>query len=76
MFSDEIMNESMYDVEFILLLAETLLTLLTCTLPTVHIMSNLLEICLTVVALHCNTNGWLICGSLAAVISTVVIGST
>ena len=57
-FSDGIMNESLYiDEELILLLAVTLLTLLTCVLPVVHMMSTVLVIFPTVVAVHCNTNG-------------------
>ena len=57
-FSDGIMNESLYiDEELILLLAVTLLTLLTCVLPVVHMMSTVLVIPLTVVAVHCNISG-------------------
>ena len=57
-FSDGIINESLYiDEELMLLLAVTLLTLLTCVLPVVHMMSTVLVIPLTVVALHCSING-------------------
>ena len=57
-FSDGIMNESLYiDEELMLLLAVTLLTLLTCVLPVVHMMSTVLVIPLTIVALHCSING-------------------
>ena len=59
-----------------LLLAVTLLTLLTCVSPVVHMMSTLLVIPLTIVAVHCNINGWLIAGMLTAMTSTAVIGST
>ena len=56
-FSDGIMNESLYiDEELMLLLAVTLLTLLTCVLPVVHMMSTVLVI-FTVVTTHCNING-------------------
>ena len=75
-FSDGIMNESLYtDEELMLLLAVTLLTLLTCVLPVVHMMSTVLVIPLTIVALHCNTNGRSIDRMLAAIISTDTIGS-
>ena len=58
MLSDDMMNESLYiDKELMLLLAVTLLTLLTCALPVVHMMSTVLVIPLTIVALHCNING-------------------
>ena len=58
MFSDGMMNESLYiDKELMLLLAVTLLTLLTCVLSVVHMMSTVLVIPLTIVALHCNING-------------------
>ena len=57
-FSDGIMNESLYiDEELMLLLAVTLLTLLTCVLPMVHMMSTVLVIPLTIVAVHCSING-------------------
>ena len=57
-FSDGIMNESLYvDEELMLLLAVTLLTLLTCALLVVHMMSTVLVIPLTIEAVHCNTNG-------------------
>ena len=57
-FSDGIMNESLYvDEEMILLLTVTLLTLLTCVLPVVHMMSTVLVIPLAMVAVHCNING-------------------
>ena len=57
-FSDGIMNEPLYiDEELMLLLAVTLLTLLTCVLPVVHMMSTVLVIFPTVVAVHCNING-------------------
>ena len=56
--SEGMMNESLYvDVELMLLLAVTLLTLLTCVSPVVHMMSTVLVIPLTIVALHCNING-------------------
>ena len=59
MFSDGMTNESLYtDVELMLLLAVTLLTLLTCVSPVVHMMSTVLVIPLTIVAVHCNINGW------------------
>ena len=52
------MNESLYiDEELMLILAVTLLTLLICVLPVVHIMSTVPVIPLTIVAIHCNTNG-------------------
>ena len=52
------MNESLYiDEELMLLLAVTLLTLLTCVLPVVHMVSTVLVISPTVVTTHCNTNG-------------------
>ena len=58
MFSDGIMNKSLYvDEEMMLLLAVTLLTLLTCVLPVVHMMSTVLVIPLTIVAVHCSING-------------------
>ena len=58
MFSDGMMNESLYiDEELMLLLAVTLLTLLTCVLSVVHMMSTVLVIPLTIVAIHCNING-------------------
>ena len=58
MFSDGIMNESLYtDVELMLLLAVTLLTLLTCVSSVIHIMSTVPLISLTIVVVHCNTNG-------------------
>ena len=57
-FSDGMMNESVYiDEELMLLVAVTLLTLLTCVLPVVHMMSTVLVIPLTIVAVHCSTNG-------------------
>ena len=57
-FSDGMMNESLYiDEELMLLLAVTLLTLLTCVLLVVHTMSTVLVIPLTIVAAHCNING-------------------
>ena len=57
-FSDGMMNESLYiDEELMLLLAVTLLTLLTCVLPVVHMISTSLVIPLTIVAVHCNING-------------------
>ena len=57
-FSDGIMNESLYvDEEMMLLLTVTLLTLLTCVLPVVHMMSTVPVIPLTIVAAHCNING-------------------
>ena len=57
-FSDGMMNESLYiDKELMLLLAVTLLTLLTCVLPVVHMMSTVLVILLTIVAVHFNING-------------------
>ena len=57
-FSDGIMNESLYiDEELMLLLAVTLLTLLTCVLPVVHMMSTVLVIFPTVVTVHCSING-------------------
>ena len=57
-FSDGIMNESLHiDEELMLLLAVTLLTLLTCVLPVVHMISTTLVLPLTTVALHCNING-------------------
>ena len=75
MLSDEMINESLYvDVEFMSLTAATLLTLLTCVLPVVHMMSTVLLILLTIVALHCNINGWLITG-LVAITSIPIIGS-
>ena len=53
------MNESLYTgVELMLLLAVTLLTLLTCVSPVIHMMSTVLVIPLTTVAVHCNVNGW------------------
>ena len=56
--NDDIMNESLYiDEELMLLLAVTLLTLLTCVLPVVHMMSTVLVIPLTIVAVHCSING-------------------
>ena len=59
MFSDGIMNESLYtDVELMLLLAVTLLTLLTCVSPVVHMMSTVPLISLTMIVVHCNINGW------------------
>ena len=52
------MNESLYiNEELMLLLAVTLLTLLTCVLPVVHMISTVLVIPLTIVAVHCNING-------------------
>ena len=58
MFSDEMVNKSLYtDVELMLLLAVTLLTLLTCVSPVVHMMSTVLVLPLTIVAVHCNING-------------------
>ena len=57
-FSDGMMNESLYiDEELMLLLAITLLILLTCVLLVVHMMSTALVIPLTIIALHCITNG-------------------
>ena len=57
-FSDGIMNESLYiDEELMLPLAVTLLILLTCVLPVVHMMSTVLVIPLTIVAVHCSING-------------------
>ena len=57
-FSDGMMNESLYiDEELMLLPAVTLLTLLTCVLPVVHMMSTVLVIPLTIIALHSSTNG-------------------
>ena len=58
-----------------LLLAVTLLTLLTCASPVVHMMSTVLVIPLTIVAVHCNINGSYIVGLLLAVTSTVKTGS-
>ena len=76
MLSDGMMNMSLYiDESLMLLLAVTLLTLLTCVLPVVHMMSTVPIIPLTIVASHCNINDWLIAGLLAAVTSTVMIGS-
>ena len=58
-FSDGMMNESLYtDVELILLLAVTLLTFLTCVSPVVHMMSTVPLISLTMIVVHCNINGW------------------
>ena len=75
-FSDGIMNESLYiDEELMLLLAVTLLTLLTCVLPVVHMMSTVLVIFSTIIAVHCNTNGSSIIRMPAAIISTDTIGS-
>ena len=57
-FSDGMMNESLYiDEELMLLIAVTLLTLLTCVLLVVHMISTVLAISLTIIALHCRTNG-------------------
>ena len=57
-FSDGMMNESLYiDEELMLLIAVTLLTLLTCVLLVVHMISTVLAIPLTTIALHCRTNG-------------------
>ena len=57
-FSDGIMNESLYiDEELMLILAVTLLTLLTCVLSVVHMMSTVLVIFSTTVALHCSISG-------------------
>ena len=57
-FSDGMMKESLYiDEELMLILAVTLLTLLTCVLPVVHTMSTVLVTSLTIVAAHCNING-------------------
>ena len=57
-FSDGIMNESLYiDEELMLLLAVILLTLLTCVLPMVHMMSTVLVILFTIVTVHCSING-------------------
>ena len=59
MFSDGMMNESLYtNVELILLLAVTLLTLLTCVSPVVHMISTALVILPSMAALHCNIKGW------------------
>ena len=57
---DGMMNESLYtDVEFMLLLDVTSLTCLTCVLlPVVHMKSTALVIAPTIIALHCNINGW------------------
>ena len=76
MFNDGIMNESLYINDFMLFVAVavTLLILLTCLLPVVHIMSTVLVIPLTIVALHCNVNGRLIAGLLVVLTSTVMIG--
>ena len=58
MFSDGMMNESLYtDEELILLLAVTLLTLLTCLLLVVHMMSTVVVLLFIILALHCNING-------------------
>ena len=58
MFSDGIINESLYtDVELMLLLAVTLLTLLTCVSPVVHMMSTVPVMPLTIVVVYCNING-------------------
>ena len=58
MFSDGMINESLYiNEELMLLLAVTLLTLLTCALSVVHMKSTVLVITLTTVALHCSING-------------------
>ena len=59
MFIDEIMNESLYtDVELMILLAVTLLTLLTWVSLVAHMMSTVPVIPFTIVAVHCNVNGW------------------
>ena len=56
-FSDGMMNELLYiDEELMLLLGVTLLLLLTCVLPVVHMMSTVLVIPLTIIAVHCNIN--------------------
>ena len=58
MFSDGMMNESVYiDEELMLLIAVTLLILLTCALPVVQIMSTVLVMLPTVVAAHCSIKG-------------------
>ena len=58
MFSDGMMNESLYtDVELMLLLAVTLLTLLTSVSLVVHMMSTVPVITFATVALHSNING-------------------
>ena len=58
MFSDGVMNKSLYTVvELMLLLAVTLLTLLTCVSPVVHMMSTVPVMPLTIVVVHCNVNG-------------------
>ena len=60
MFSDGVMNESLYmytDTELMLLLAVTLLTLLTCVSPVVHIMSTVPVTSFATVVMHCNING-------------------
>ena len=58
MSSDGMMNKSLYtDLELMLLLGVILLTLLTCVSPVVHMMSIVLVIPLTTVAVHCNING-------------------
>ena len=58
MFSDGMMNESLYtDVELMLLLAVTLLTLLTCVSPVVHMISTVPVVPFITVAVHCNVNG-------------------
>ena len=57
-FSDGMMKKSLYiDEELMLLLDVILLILLTCALPVVHMISTVLVIPLTVVAVHCNING-------------------
>ena len=56
--NDDIMNESLYiDEELKLLLVVTLLTLLNCVLSVVHMMSTVLVIPLTIVAVHCKISG-------------------
>ena len=52
------MNESLYtDEELMLPLSVILLTLLTCVSSVVHMISTVLVIPLTIVALHCKVNG-------------------
>ena len=58
MFSDGMINESVYiDEELMLLLAVTLLTLLTCVLSVVHMMSTVVALPSVTTALHFNING-------------------
>ena len=73
--SDGMINESLYTADVMKLLAVTPFTLLTCLLPMLHMMSTLLVMPLTMVALHCNINGWSIVGMLIAVTCMSIIGS-